>query len=254
MINQEEFKKLSTNLTTNRNDYMSAFRKNIDYYMDYGGITLKELSEMSHVPYSTLNSFLYNQQNDIRLSTVIKLATFLGVSIDELVGAETIQEATRESMKLCRKLPEHDLYLVRWFIKYLDRANKECAPNKRFLSVMKLECNGNGNLKITSDYVKLDITNLDPEIKGKVFFGITMPCEHYMPIYSPYDVLLIANDRFPRKTENCLIQVNKILHIAKRITENGLIKYYSIRDGKYRIDEKDVDDLIGYVAGTVKCI
>ena len=49
-----------------------------------------------------------------------------------------------------------------------------------------------------------------------------MPCDHFMPTYSPYGILLIANDR------------------------NA--KYYSIRDDKYRIDEKDVDEVIGYVA------
>ena len=30
--------------------------------------------------------------------------------------------------------------------------------------------------------------------------------------------------------------------------ENGLVKYHSIRDGKFRLNEDDVDEVIGYIA------
>ena len=70
-------------------------------------------------------------------------------------------------------------------------------------------------------------------------------------LYSPYDILLIANDREPHINENSLLRIDGQLRIAKRKVENGSAKYYSIRDGKFRIDEKDVDEVIGYVAGTI---
>lgn len=251
MLKKKKLAELSMNLTVNRVDFMSAFRSNMYMYLNNKGITLMELSEVSQIPCATLRTMLYSNSRDVNLSNAIKLARALNISIDELVGAETIPEITRESLKLCRNLPDNDLYLIRWFIRYLNKLNSKNKPNKRYVSVMELECNGNGNLKITTQYRKEDITEINDEIKGKVFFGITMPCDHYMPTYSPYDILLIANDRFPTLSENCLIRINGILHIAKRKSESGIVKYYSIRDKKYRVDETDIDELIGYVAGKI---
>ena len=41
------------------------------------------------------------------------------------------------------------------------------------------------------------------------------------------------------------------MFLAKRKVENGLVKYYSIRDGKFRLNEDDVDEVIGYIATTI---
>ena len=113
---------------------------------------------------------------------------------------------------------------------------------------MKLDCNQNGNLKITTDYKHIDITDIDNEYSYKVFFGITMPCDNYMPAYSPYDILLIANDRQPTSHENSIIRVNGCLFIAKK--KNN--EYFSIRDGKFRLNEQEIDEHIGYVACTIR--
>lgn len=248
MIKKEKLEQIAQKLTKNQDDFTTAFRNNLNLYIKDNDITLNDISKASDIPWNTLNSFLYGKSNNVRIDNVVKLAKALNVSIDELVGAETIPGLSVESLRMCREMPENDLYLVRWFIRYLYDLNTNTKPNKRYISVMEVECNGNGNLKITSVYRKINITDIDAEVKGKVFFGITMPCDHYMPIYSPYDILLIANDRFPSFNENCLIRMNGLLHIAKRKVENGVVKYYSIRDGKYRVDETDIDELIGYIA------
>ena len=69
-----------------------------------------------------------------------------------------------------------------------------------------------------------------------------------MPHYSPYDILLIANDRNPQGHEDSLLRIDGCLYIARRKIENGVAKYYSIRDGKFRKNEDDVDEVIGYIA------
>ena len=248
MLKKEKLNELSKNLSANRDDFISAFRHNLFMYIDEKDITIKEISEKANVPFSTLNSFLYGDSKDIKLSTAVKLARALDVSIDELVGADTINEVSRESISICRNLPDNALYLIRWYIRYIDSLNKKNEPNKRYVSVMKLDCNQNGNLKMTTDYRHIDITEIDKECSCKVFFGITMPCDHYMPVYSPYDILLIANDRQPTMHENSLIRVNGCLFIAKK--KNN--EYFSIRDGKFRFKEYEIDEHIGYVACTIR--
>ena len=250
-MEKEKLKELSLKLSSDSNDYMSAFRKNLFMYIDEKDITIKEISETADIPFSTLNSFLYGKTNDVKLSTAVKLAKALKISIDELVGAETISDISRESIAICRNLPDNALYLIRWYIRYIDGLNKKNEPHRRYVSVMELECNHNGNLKITTNYRHIDITDIGEEYRSKVFFGITIPCEHYMPTYSPYDILLIANDRNAQGKENSLLRIDKNLYIARRNVENGVAKYYSIRDGKFRINESDVDEVIGYIAHVI---
>ena len=247
-MEKEKLKELSLKLSSDSNDYMSAFRKNLFMYVDEKDITIKEISETADIPFSTLNSFLYGNTNDVKLSTAVKLAKALKISIDELVGAETISDVSRESIAICRNLPDNAVYLIRWYIRYIDSLNKKNEPHRRYVSVMELECNHNGNLKITTNYRHIDITDIGEEYRSKVFFGITMPCEHYMPHYSPYDILLIANDRNPQGHEDSLLRIDGCLYIARRKIENGVAKYYSIRDGKFRKNEDDVDEVIGYIA------
>ena len=254
MLEKEKLKKISKNLSANRDDFISAFRHNLFMYIDEKDITIKDISEESDVPFSTLNTFLYGNSKDIKLSTAVKLARALNVSIDELIGAGTINEVSRESIAICRNLPDNALYLIRWYIRYIDSLNKKNEPHRRYVSVMELECNHNGNLKITTNYRHIDITDIGEEYRSKVFFGITIPCEHYMPTYSPYDILLIANDRDAKINENVLIRTDGNLFIAKRKVENGIVKYYSIRDGKFRLSEDEVDEVIGYIPVVVNSL
>ena len=254
MLEKEKLKKISKNLSANRDDFISTFRHNLFMYIDEKDITIKDISEKANVPFSTLNTFLYGDSKDIKLSTAVKLAHALNVSIDELVGADTINEVSRESIAICRNLPDNALYLIRWYIRYIDSLNKKNEPHRRYVSVMELECNHNGNLKITTNYRHIDITDISEEYRSKVFFGITIPCEHYMPIYSPYDILLIANDRNAKINENVLIRTDGNLFIAKRKVENGIVKYYSIRDGKFRLSEDEVDEVIGYIPVVVNSL
>lgn len=248
MLKKEKLSEISKKLTTNQYDFVSSFRQNLLMYTRDNEITLNEISKASGIPWNTLNSFLYGKSNDVRISNVIKLARALNISIDELVGAETIPEVTKESICMCRNLPENDLYLVRWFIRYLDQLNNGAEPNKRYVSVMLPEIDNDGNLKITSNYAKKEITGLQEPLRSKIFFGLYLNCDNYMPHYIPNDVLFVANDRKPKPNENSAIRIGKFIYIAKRKIENGTAKYYSIRDGKYRIDADDVDELIGYVA------
>lgn len=247
MIEKEKLKKISGNLLSDRNDYMNAFRENLFMYVGDSDITIKDISEKADIPFSTLNSLLYGKTNDPKLSTVVKLAHALEVSVDELIGAETIKGKTQESLSICRNLPKNDIYLIRWFIRYLESLNAEVAPNNRTVSVMVLTLTDNGDVRLTSDYMKVDISELNKGFSTKIFFGVVLSCDYYMPYYTPYDILFIANDRKPKIKEHCLIRAGKYVYLATRRIENGLPCYYSIRDGKYRANENDIDELIGYV-------
>lgn len=248
MKNQQNKKDIPCNLVMNNVDLSEQFRKNLLFYAGERNITMVEIANKSDVPINTINSFLHRISNDMKVSNVAKIARALNVSIDELVGADTLHDLTKESLAVCRNLPENDLYLVRWFIRYLDDLNKKTEPNKRYISAIIPILTNNGDFKISSNYEKIEITDLKEPLKSKIFVGCKITSDHYMPHYMPGDIILIANDRPPKPNENVVVRTEKYLFIAKQKIENGIAKYYSIRDGKYRMDESEVDELIGYIA------
>lgn len=252
MLNKEKLSKISETLVENRDDYVSAFRENIFKYIEDKEITMNDLAMESGIPFNTLNTFLYGKTNETRVGNAVKLAHALNVSIDELVGADTIPQLSRESLRICRNLPDNDLMLVRWFIRCLHDLNCNTEPNKRYVSVMLPEKDNDGNYKLVSRFEKIEITNLEEPLRSKVFIGFKIFSDYYMPYYFPNDILLICNDRPAKRTENVLVRAGDYVFLVKRIVENGVAKYYSLRDGKYRIDESEVDELIGYVAHVVK--
>lgn len=60
--------------------------KNLNVYMNRQGIkSIRQLSILSGVPYSTLKQIIEKKNNDIMLSTAIKLSKTLNISVEQLV-------------------------------------------------------------------------------------------------------------------------------------------------------------------------
>lgn len=243
---------LSKELVTDPEDYMNSFRRNLDLYISQREITIREIAEEADISLNTLNSILYGNVKDCKLSTTIALARALHISIDELVGCGTLESNILHCIQTARNLPASSQYLIHWFIKNQER-QLSCTPKRHLLNVMLPTITESGNLLLTSEYKHLNIDHLPDMIRSKIFLGIKLKCEYYMPIYSPYDILLIANDRTPYLHENSIIVCSGSIFIAKRKAEtiNGkeVIRYYSIRDKKPRLYEDEIEEVIGYIAG-----
>ena len=241
--NNEDFSVL------NNGNFMETLRENVHTMRKEKNWTIRKLAEKADLSEDTLGPFLGGKSKDCNLSTLIKLAKALDVTLDELVGVDTNSKITRESLSICRKLPDNAVYLIRWYIRYIESLNRNNEPGKRYVSVMQLECNHHGNMKITSNYKHIDISHVNGEYRHKIFFGIKIPCEHYMPVYSPYDTLLIANDRIPAYNEHCLLRISNHLFLGRKKIENGITNYYSILGGKFKFSENEVEEVVGYVVG-----
>ena len=103
MMEKENLRKISRKLSADKTDYMTVFRENLFTYVDDKDITLTEIADKAGIPLSTLNSFLYGNTSDPKLSTVVKLSRALEISIDELIGAETITDKQREILEYIKK-------------------------------------------------------------------------------------------------------------------------------------------------------
>lgn len=237
----------STDRVAKNVDFMTGFRQNIFDTIRERGMTLIELADRSGISYDSLRTVLYSNSRDVYLSKAIMLAQALDLSVDELVGADTVPDETKEVMAMCHDLTEKDLYLIRWFIRYLYQKKVHISAGKQYANVMIPDIDNDGNIKISMNQEMVDISRIDASKRNKVVFGIHLGCDNYMPHYAPNSILLVCNDRQPTIRENCVIRIGCFIYIAKRALKNGIPSYYSIRDGKHRVDEPDIDELMGYI-------
>ena len=258
MKNQKFEKRFNVKLTESRGntreDYLDSLRDNVRSYMLECGYTAEELAEITETPVSTFRDFLYGNTATVKLTPVIRLAKEFGVSIDELIGSDTMPTETKESLQILRRLPEHFRYFCRWNIRQIEKQRLRTGVKYKAVNMIRPICTNSGGLKPTETFEILDISHFGIDVRPKVFMAVKMPCDHYMPHYSPYHVLLIANDRLPKRHEHCLVFSSGMFWILTRSEEiedgEKVVKYYSVRDGKFRCYEEQIDELVGYVAST----
>lgn len=249
-MERENKTNFSEKISLEKDDYMKNIRDNLYNYLKSSDTTLVKFAEESDVTVSALNNILYGNPKDCKLSTVIKIAKALGISLDELAGAETINENVMRNIINCRNLPTNAIYLIRWFINHqVTLYNRDARAGQKIISVMNPLHTNDGILKVTNNFGQIDISNLPIELRDKVFFGLNLGCDWYMPLYSPFDVLLLANDRAPFPKEHVVIVIGDNIFLAKQKREDGHTNYYGIRDGKFRCNETAITDVVGYVTG-----
>lgn len=250
MMNKEKLKKIANRLTTGDN-LMETFRNNLFLYVGDSDITISDISDASGVPFSTLNSLLYGSTKDIRLSTAIKIARSLGITVDELVGAATMEDKMRESVRICRGLPEHALFLVRYFIRHQDKIYQK-SKSKNYLSVFTPQFVEN-SMPTTNVFEMLCTDNIPENIRSKAYTGIKLPCNYYMPFYAEGEIILVAADRHAVKGEQCIVTSGGNIFIVKKnyAIINGKKEeiFTSIIDDSAIIPIEKIDDRIGYVVG-----
>lgn len=121
---------------------------------------------------------------------------------------------------------------------------------RKTIPIMDLDEHTDGTFHISGNLHSLDITDIPANIKPQIFCGLSVNTNYYMPFCSPFDTLLIANDRPPKANENSVIVYGDNVFIARRSpfpNASGVHEYYSIRDGKFRCLETDIDDVLGYI-------
>jgi len=232
---------------------MSAFRKNIDMYIAEKDITLREISEAADIPYSTLNTFVYGKSTDCKLSTAVKLARAFGVTVDELIGAETMEPETRECVAMSRSLKPHHRYVNRLFVKHQYLLHGEVPTTSKQISVLLPECK-HGHLHTTNIIEAFNVDHLDKQVRSEACLALKIPCRHYEPYYLRDEILILGAHRDGTNGERCVVSKDGNLYICVKKIENidgkKKIKYLSLMDRKNVLFTSDeIDDKIGYVIG-----
>lgn len=252
-MKSEKIKNIRLNLVSKSENYMENFRENIGLLRAYYGWSVRVLAEKANMSEDTLQNFLRAKAKDCNLSTAVKLARAFGVSVDELIGARTIEKETLETIAMASALKEHHRYVIRAHVKHLYKLHGDVPKTSKQISVMLPECQ-QGYLKTTNVAEALNIDHLTPGTRSRTFMGLRIPCSHYEPFYMQNEILLLGADRDWLNNERCVVTHSGNIYICvKRISvDDGVrtVKYLSLMDGRNVLfDSSEIDDKIGYIIG-----
>ena len=243
---------IAMHLTVDRENYMSSFRKNIFRYVEEKDITLNDIAEAADIPFSTLRTFLYGNSSDCKLSTAVKIARAFGISIDELVGAGTIEEETRTTIAMSRTLMPHHRHSIRVYAKHQYQLHKDVKPESKQISVLLPECQY-GHLKTTNITEALNIDHLPPAVKADAYIGLKIPCDHYEPHFMTGETLILGAHREGLNGEKCVVTKYGNMYLCKKniFTVDGkkVINYQALTNSKLIFTYDEIEDRIGYVIG-----
>lgn len=237
MINQP---KIST-----ASPYFVRLVENLHDYLEAKDMSLREFSDKTDIPFETLRSIIYGKTSTCRLDTAVAIAKQLGMTLDEVVGSGLVPQELTDEMKIVKTFSNTEKELLHWYIRKINRRHQK-HPGKEFVTVMTPVCS-EGALKSTNDYSAVETTHLPPAVARTAFFGIEVPCEHYMPHYCKGNILFVASDRRPRPSEHCLINIGTDLFIAIYYEENGQPKLKSIINKRPFKFDITLNDVVGYV-------
>ena len=251
-MKKEKIWEISLNLSVcdNTDDFMRSFRKNLDTFLAEKEITYSSLAEEAGISFSTLKTLMSSNGKDCNLSTAIKLSKALGITIDELVGARTMSDGTRECVSKCRVMPQHFVNLARSYIRHIYKLYRKTTSKEPRL-VMLPECR-NGHLQTTNVTTEIDVSHLNTTVISKIAHCLLIPCDHYEPYFLKGEIILLAVDRDGQDGEICVISHDGEYYIVRKkmFIESGQKKwkYMSLFTEKEFLKE-DIEDKLGYVVG-----
>ena len=162
-------------------------------------ITLSALALKADLSEDTLRSVVYGKSQDIKLSTVIKIADVLDCPLDDLVGRNYYSEEEKVLHKRIHRFAGHSLRAVQYFSELeesmaLQHSSKGemVIPVFSLLGNMKDGMYGHGH-----STEKLDITDYPSVLREDADFGLKILSDHFEPIYFLNDILICSCKRPP---------------------------------------------------------
>lgn len=225
---------------------MKSLRKNIDIYVEDKEITITDIANKAGITFNVLSNLLYKNYKDVELGKVIAISKALNISIDELVGAGTMRSEIKDAVRMCRELPEQSLYLIQYFIRHQYDIYSNVEDKDNYISVLipRFE---NGIMSTTNVVEPMHIENFPKELKSRIYLGLKIPSDYYMPYYHLGEIVLISADRLAQKGERCVITSNGSIHIVEKMYGDN--KYRSIIGKQSFFPSEEISDKIGYVVG-----
>ena len=200
------------------------FRQNLRDKLQKEKISLSYLSAKADISEDTLRSIIYGKSQDIKLSSILKIAAVLDCSLDSLIGRSIYSIQEENMIKQMRKLSEHSIKTIQVLI---DLEEKTTLHNRHtgreHTSVFILTGNMRDGIFYDSGrYETLDITDYPKELKERIAFGMKLNTSHFEPIYFLNDIILFTRHTPPERNDIvlCVNEAGRLF--LRRTTPFGL--------------------------------
>lgn len=203
---------------------LDFFRGHFKELLKEQHLTLNALAQQADLSEDTLRSLVYGKSQDVKVSTLIKIADVLDVSIDHLIGHSTFSTKEEEFIKIMRTLPNRSRKTISSLIA-LEQATAQKPSNegKDILTVFLPTGNmKDGQYYDASFFTTLDITNYPSRLRQEVDFGIKILTDNLEPLYYMNDILLMSQKKQPEYNDIVLYLNADSRIFLRKYTTSGL--------------------------------
>lgn len=203
---------------------LEYFRNTLRSKLKDEKLTLNILSDLSELSEDTLRSIIYGKSQDIKLSTIIKIADVFHCSIDELVNHNTYNPQIKRLTNQLLKLPERSLQYIQTLVTLEEKSLLNHSSKGQYVIPIIIP---KGTLKdgmfFDSNSIHyLDISEYPTIIKKLSVFGLYNQSSFYEPVFYPNDILLFCVNQQPYFNDIILILSENGELYLRRFTQLGL--------------------------------
>ena len=203
---------------------LKSFRCSLREKLKEQKLSLSTLATLSDLSEDTLRSIIYGKSQDIKLSTLLKIADVLHCSIDELINRNRYPQEIKKLFERILKLPKSSIKTIQAIIILEEkRLLQKSMYGKEIIPVFIPKGNMHDGMYYDGNtYESLDISNYPIKLINEVNYGIKIQTDYFEPIYYTNDIILISSCKSPNKSD-IVIYINNIGKIfIRQLTDFGL--------------------------------
>ena len=187
-------------------------------------LTLNALSVQADLSEDTLRSIIYGKSQDIKLTTIIKIANVLQCPLDDLVGRSLYSNDIKDiTNRLCH-LPNRSIKAIRFILELEENTvlQKSSLGTDILQIVLPTGNMKDGMFYDNCTYEELDISEYPPSLKQKADIGFKIISRSYEPVYYPNEILLLTCKTLPEYQDTVLFIDQSGKLYLRRFLETGL--------------------------------
>lgn len=187
-------------------------------------LTLNALSIQADLSEDTLRSIIYGKSQDIKLSTLIKIADVFECSIDDLIGRPVYSKEEEFVISKFRRLSERSKRSVQFVLDFEEKTTLLRSTKGRHVIKVYLPTGNmrDGMIYDSSTSEELDITEYPNILKENADFAVKVLSSNLEPIYYPNDIILFSRHRPPEFGDIILYVDDSQKVYIRKYMKNGL--------------------------------
>lgn len=203
---------------------IKTFKENLKRKLKEQKITLSALAVHADLSEDTLRSIIYGKSQDIKLSTMVKIADVLHCTLDELVGRSVYSNEQQNFIERIQYVSNHSFRTLQAILAIEEQFTLKNNRNGKNI-IQVLTPSGtlkDGQFYNGATYESFDISGYPKAIQQSVDFGLRITSDYFEPVYYLNDILLISRQRLPEYYDIALyLDKNKKMYLRQYL-ETGL--------------------------------